>query len=104
MGWKIIYEPKAVVTHMVDTTKLTKDFFLRRSFWQGYSEIMRIASMDNLEKIDKEFLDFIEITLPSSLADSFFEFLISESFKEKLRIVQKIGRLFAISMLLKERR
>ncbi|ACK66139.1 glycosyl transferase family 2 [Rippkaea orientalis PCC 8801] len=40
-GWEVAYLPDALVAHNVAPERLKKDWFLRRSWWQGVSECYR---------------------------------------------------------------
>ncbi|HAC66078.1 MAG TPA: glycosyltransferase [Cyanothece sp. UBA12306] len=40
-GWQVAYLPDALVAHNVAPERLKKDWFLRRSWWQGVSECYR---------------------------------------------------------------
>jgi glycosyltransferase involved in cell wall biosynthesis len=40
-GWQVAYLPEAKVAHNVQPERLKRDWFLRRSWWQGVSECYR---------------------------------------------------------------
>lgn len=54
-GWQVAYLPDAEVGHNVQPERLKKDWFLRRSWWQGVSEAYReeIAGRSNWQQIPK---------------------------------------------------
>lgn len=53
--WQVAYLPNALVSHNVQPERLKKDWFLRRSWWQGVSECYReeIAGRSNWKQIPK---------------------------------------------------
>lgn len=54
-GWQVAYLPEAEVGHNVQPERLKKDWFLRRSWWQGVSEAYReeIAGRSSWQQIPK---------------------------------------------------
>ena len=46
LGYRLYYHPDIRVSHLVPKSKLTRYFFVRRYFWQGYSD----AVMKNVEE------------------------------------------------------
>jgi glycosyltransferase involved in cell wall biosynthesis len=40
-GWEVAYLPKALVAHHVSVERMQRDWFLKRSWWQGVSESYR---------------------------------------------------------------
>jgi GT2 family glycosyltransferase len=46
LGYQLYYHPDIRVSHLVPKSKLTRYFFVRRYFWQGYSD----AVMKNVEE------------------------------------------------------
>jgi GT2 family glycosyltransferase len=102
-GFKLIYEPNAIVTHIIDKQKLTKKWFLERSFWQGYSEILRIRNQENFEKVWKEKSFQTELFRYVSFIKSMeilFEMIGASNLKKKLDIARKLGRVTAFKSLL----
>lgn len=56
-GYKIIYDPDAVVEHLIGEERLNEDYLIKRSFWQGISEAKRLELSHNtgiLNKYDDE--------------------------------------------------
>jgi len=102
-GLKLIYEPKAIVTHIIDKERLTKKWFIERSFWQGYSEILRIRNQENFEKLwkEKDFQTelFKYISFIKSM-EILFEMIGTDNLKKKLDIARKLGRVTAFKSLL----
>ncbi|MDI6826350.1 MAG: glycosyltransferase [Candidatus Aenigmarchaeota archaeon] len=102
-GFKLVYEPKAVVTHLIDEERLTKKWFLERSFWQGYSEILRIRNQENFEKLWKEksfqteFFKYISFIKSMEIL---FEMIGTDNLKKKLDVARKLGRVAAFKSLL----
>ena len=99
-GFKIIYEPDATVTHLVDGERLTKLWFLERSFWQGYSEILRIRKAENFNKL----LDFENSTLKYmsfiKFMEMIFELIGSTTLEKEIDKAKKLGRIAALSSLI----
>lgn len=54
-GWQVAYIPDAIVGHNVQPERLTKNWFLQRSWWQGVSECYReeIAGRSGWQQIPK---------------------------------------------------
>lgn len=103
-GFKLVYEPKAIVTHLIDEKKLTKKWFLERSFWQGYSEIIRIRNKENFERLWKEKsfqTEFFEYISFIKSMEILFEFIGTDDLKKKIDIAKKLGRIEAFKSLLK---
>jgi len=99
-GFKIVYDPNAIVTHLVDEERLTKLWFLERSFWQGYSEVLRIKKAENFKKLLESgnstlkfmsFIKFMEIV---------FELVGSTTLEKEIDKAKKLGRIAAISSLI----
>jgi glycosyltransferase involved in cell wall biosynthesis len=45
-GFRVIYDPDAVVTHVVSSERLTQEWFRRRVFWQAISDVLIRAVHD----------------------------------------------------------
>jgi GT2 family glycosyltransferase len=43
-GTVLLYEPSALVNHIIDTSRLTQQWFRRRIFWQAISDVLLDAS------------------------------------------------------------
>ena len=101
-GFKLIYEPKAIVTHIINKKRLTKKWFIERSFWQGYSEILRIRNQENFEKLWKERTFQAELFKYISFIKSMeilFEMIGTDDLKKKLDIARNLGRVTAFKSL-----
>lgn len=44
--YRILYEPSAVVTHAIPSSRLTQDWFRRRLLWQAISDILMTSTND----------------------------------------------------------
>jgi GT2 family glycosyltransferase len=105
-GYKLVYEPKALVTHLIDKERLTKGYFLERSFWQGYSEIMSIRHATNFERLWQtggvhfrlfkcaHVLKFVELLC---------ELVGNVTFRQDVDTAKRLGRIAAFWSLLVER-
>ena len=89
-GYKIIYEPRSVVRHLVPQSRLTKEYFIRRAFWQGYSEAMRTSTSCMTE------VQLLEPFLLSVVSKYLLKFVLAKDFSERLRIIQRIGRIVGL--------
>jgi GT2 family glycosyltransferase len=67
-GYKILYTPFAVLWHRIPKARTQKSWVLKRSYWQGVSEVV-----------------YRQINTPMSRS-----FLLSQAFKEALALFQKI--------------
>ncbi len=88
-GFKIIYEPKAIVYHIISKEKLTKNYFLKRGFWQGYSDV--------LMKWKEEFSNLGNIFpanffVKRKILEILFESMLEEDLEKEILAFQKIGR------------
>ena len=99
-GYKLIYEPKAIVTHKVSKEKLTKRYFLQRSFWQGYSEIL--ISRKSLLEIDRMDLLCLKILAESRKIENIAKILATNDLKEEIDIARSIGRMEGLIYLVEE--
>lgn len=100
---KIVYEPKAMVTHIVGSERLTKPYFIKRSFWQGYSEVMEVRDSEDFENLwknesQKKLFKYLNLIKFNELI---FEMIGSSSFKDNVDVAKKIGRTAAFLSLLK---
>lgn len=48
-GYAIYYQPGAKVFHYINATKLSRRYFLRRHYWEGYTQIVVEACRSNLD-------------------------------------------------------
>ncbi|MEM5853480.1 MAG: glycosyltransferase [Candidatus Aenigmatarchaeota archaeon] len=93
-GFKIIYEPSALVWHKVTKERLTMDYFLKRSFWQGYSDVLAARRNENVKKfvanIKNPFWNFL---IKKKMFENMFESFIVEDLNKKIFNYQRIGRI-----------
>ena len=92
-GYKLIYEPKAIVWHKVPTKKLNLEHFLRRAFWQGYSDVLAFRK----EKTVKEMVKKMEegnfyFLLKRKIFEEIVEMLLEKNPTQKILRCLKIGR------------
>jgi glycosyltransferase involved in cell wall biosynthesis len=92
-GFKIVYEPRAIVWHKVFPERLTVSYFLQRAFWQGYSEVVAARRHENI----KEFVEctkvgFGRFLMREKIFENIFETLITEALDKKILKYKKIGR------------
>jgi len=91
-GFKIIYEPKALVWHRVPAEKLNVDYFIERSFWQGYSNALAIRREEDLKKfVERTKNPLWSFFLKKKIFENLFETFITDDVNEKIFRYQKIG-------------
>jgi len=91
--FKIIYNSRALVWHKVFPERLTESYFLQRSFWQGYSEIIASRRYDNVKKfIENSKFSFWNFLMKEKIFENIFETFIAEDLNKKIFIYKKIGR------------
>lgn len=103
-GYGLIYEPRAIVTHLIGEERLTKEWFLERSFWQGYSEILRIRNREDFKILWKKKgfqAEFLEYLCSLESMETLFELFGTDDLKKKIDVSRKLGRIKAFSDLLK---
>lgn len=93
-GFKIVYEPKALVWHRVFSERLTLSYFLERAFWQGYSEAIgsrRYKAIKNFIKNNKAIIwGFL---MKEKMFENMFEVVFTKDLNEKILRYKKIGRI-----------
>jgi len=93
-GFKIIYNSKALVWHKIFSERLTKSYFLQRSFWQGYSEIVASRRYENIKKfVESSKIGFWEFLMKEKIFENMFETILTENVNEKIFRYKKIGRI-----------
>lgn len=101
-GYKIIYEPKSIVTHIVDSKKLTKNYFIKRAFWQGFSEVIKIRKYNDFQKeligMKPSQLDYMNNI---KLAELMFELSANTNLEKNVKASYEIGRMIGLSHLAK---
>ena len=96
-GYKLVYEPKAIVEHLVPENRLNESYFLRRSFWQGYSEVLRVSDSQNFQELLKV-SDFEGMLLHHISEQKMLELcleLIDSGLKKKIDMARSLGRIAA---------
>jgi len=92
-GFKIVYEPDALVWHKVFPERLTVNYFLQRAFWQGYSEVVAARRYKDIKKfIESTKNGFWNFLMKEKIFENIFETLVTEDLNEKILKYQKIGR------------
>ncbi len=103
-GYKIVYEPKSFVIHLIPAEKLTKNYFIKRAFWQGYSEMIKIRKYEEFQKAVSELkTSYIEYINNIKLLELFFELASTTNFEKVLNKSYELGRIVALSSLIKTR-
>jgi glycosyltransferase involved in cell wall biosynthesis len=91
-GFKIIYEPKALVWHRIPSEKLTVNYFLERGFWQGYSNVLAARRNEDVKKfVEKLKYPLWDFLIKEKIFESIFEIFIANNLNEKILKYQKIG-------------
>jgi len=93
-GYKLVYIPEAIVWHRVFKERLSRDFFLQRAFWQGYSEVLVARRNENF----KEFLklgknEVMRFLLQKRVFENLFDNLWEKNFNQKIFRYKEIGRI-----------
>ncbi|MFP4117168.1 MAG: glycosyltransferase family 2 protein [Candidatus Aenigmatarchaeota archaeon] len=94
-NYKIIYDPRAVIKHHIDSKRLSEKYLLKRSFWQGVSEAKRIDISGGLKKL-AEYKKEIEKIGPFKFLEKNFEISASKDLKERIDLARKTGRLAGV--------
>jgi glycosyltransferase involved in cell wall biosynthesis len=87
----LFYTPKAVVKHVVNPSRLQKEFFKKRTFFGGVSEAIISIKMDNGYKISQKIL-----TLLKQLLTNIFRLILTNrenKFLIELRLLSIAGQL-----------
>jgi glycosyltransferase involved in cell wall biosynthesis len=101
-GFKIIYEPKALVWHRIPSEKLTVNYFLERGFWQGYSNVLAARRNEDVKKfVEKLKYPLWDFLIKEKIFESIFEIFIANNLNEKILKYQKIGRAVGLLELAK---
>lgn len=98
---KIVYNPKALVRHIINREKLSATYFIRRSFWQGYSEIVRYSKHKNFQMLtNKKNTPLIASIVRKKMNELLFEMIGEPNLKYNIDTARKLGRLVTyLSML-----
>lgn len=66
-GMKIMYTPYAIVDHQIDSSRLTKSFFRKRSYWGGVSRARMDQMILNKNQRIVKFLKYLVIKIPKNV-------------------------------------
>lgn len=61
-GYSCFYHPEIAVSHHVPASRLTKDFFVNRLYWEGISEAVVQMQLESLSKLKR-----LQIAIPAAL-------------------------------------
>lgn len=82
-GYRVWYEPNAIVSHKVFNYRTKPAFVFRRAFWQGYSKSVIERKFEETGNSERQFLSqLIKIFIPSRTSD----LLHSPSIKEFIQL------------------
>ena len=101
-GFKLVYEPNAIVIHLIDEKRLTKLWFLERSFWQGYSEIMGIRGSKRFNELLGSERESLKYFTPIKFMEYMFELIGSTTLEKEIEKAKRLGRLAAISSMIRK--
>lgn len=99
-GYGIVFNPDAVVKHRIYEEQLNEQYFLKRSVWQGISEVKRLEIEDQLKGF-KEFGEGIDALSGTKLLDKVFKFWSTGDIKERIDLGREIGRLIELRRCVK---
>ncbi|MFB6088288.1 MAG: glycosyltransferase family 2 protein [Candidatus Aenigmatarchaeota archaeon] len=99
-NYKVIYEPDSVVDHYIDEHQLTENYLVKRSFWQGFSEIERLRIAGNFGYLNN-FKEEIEKVIPIKFMQKGYSIYGLNDLKEKIDIARSMGRLFGLRKISK---
>lgn len=72
--YKIVYNPKLVAHHMIDTTRLTPSWFMKRRGWQAVSDILAhdyyMSGPPHDKQLEQYIKDNIDILLSNDINDT----------------------------------
>lgn len=94
-GHKVVYDPKAVVSHLIDQEQLEVEHLVRKSFWQGISEVKRLSLSDNFKQFD-ELKREIKSVGSAVLLQKYFLLDSLNNLKDRIDCAREIGRIFAL--------
>lgn len=93
-GFKIVYEPSALVWHRVFPERLNINYFLERGFWQGYSEVLAARRYENIKKfVESSKNESWNFLMREKVFENMFETFFTEDLNEKILRYKKIGRI-----------
>lgn len=97
-GYKVIYEPNSIVEHSINEDQLTEEYLVKRSFWQGLSEIERLRINGNFRDL-VHFDDEIKRIIPIKFLQMANKIYGLSDLKEKIDVARSMGRLFGLRKL-----
>jgi len=96
--YKIKYTPFAKVYHQIDSSRLTKAFFNRRSYWEGASNARMDKMIMNKKRGIIKYLKFLVVKMPKNIIGYILYSWVLRSryktFVHKTRIIYFLGYLF----------
>lgn len=93
-GHQLYYEPRATVGHHVPVSRLTRGWFLRRTYSEGLSEALMQALMESLPRRRRVRMALHNLLLqPQDWARSFLHFDETERFTSRCRTLRRMGRI-----------
>lgn len=96
--YKIMYTPFAKVYHQIDSSRLTKSFFNRRSYWEGVSNARMDKMIMNEKQVIIKSLKFCVVNMPRNIIGYIiYSWVLRNRFKmfvHKTRIIYFVGYLF----------
>lgn len=98
-NYKIVYNPEAKVKHRISEEQVTPQYLIKRSFWQGISEVKRLEIENSLKPI-RENKEIIKNIIPTKINMKLFDLYSSKKLKEKIDQARKIGRLTGIGNII----
>ncbi|MEM5829516.1 MAG: glycosyltransferase [Candidatus Aenigmatarchaeota archaeon] len=102
-GFKIIYEPRALVWHKILPEKLTISYFLERSFWQGYSDVLAARRDEKVKKFMENIkFPFWNFLMKEKIFENMFETFITKDLNERVFRYKKMGRIVGFLELIGE--
>lgn len=99
-GYNIIFNPDAVVEHRIYEEQLDEQYLLKRSVWQGISEVKRLEIENQLKEF-KKFDEGIDVLSKTKLLDKVFKFWSTGDIKERIDLGREIGRLIELRRCVK---
>jgi glycosyltransferase involved in cell wall biosynthesis len=94
-GKKVMYTPFAIVNHQIDSTRMTKSFFDRRSYWDGVSDARMHKIMWNKNQRLSKFLKFFYLKIPKNMMGyilySWFLRKSDQAFYYKLKLIYRLA-------------
>lgn len=97
-GCKVMYTPFAIVHHQIGSSRLTKSFFNKRSYWDGVSNARMDKMILNKNQRANKCLKLFIIKIPKNVVGYMLYSWVLRSryraFVHKLRIINYLGYIF----------